>query len=99
MEGMLGIGCVLLQRNALVIQYSIVTSVSIFDVTEVLHGVCHHLTTSSFFLFFFPFFFVNPSALDRMAMFQSIGVVVGMYASAVVLPLDWDRPWQVGRFK
>lgn len=33
--------------------------------------------------------------LEQLLYFQCIGAVVGSWASAVVIPLDWDRNWQV----
>nr|CAB3264861.1 phosphatidylinositol-glycan biosynthesis class F protein [Phallusia mammillata] len=32
---------------------------------------------------------------ERYLYFQSVGVLLGSWAAAVVIPLDWDRPWQV----
>ncbi|XP_078481570.1 GPI ethanolamine phosphate transferase, stabilizing subunit-like [Ciona intestinalis] len=32
---------------------------------------------------------------ERFLYYQSAGTALGSWASAVVIPLDWDRPWQV----
>ncbi|CAK8686234.1 unnamed protein product [Clavelina lepadiformis] len=31
---------------------------------------------------------------ERFIYIQTLGVVLGSWASAIVIPLDWDRPWQ-----
>ena len=33
--------------------------------------------------------------LEQFLYFQCLGVIIGSWASAVVIPLDWDRDWQV----
>ena len=33
--------------------------------------------------------------IEQFLYFQALGVVVGSWASAAVIPLDWDRDWQV----
>jgi hypothetical protein len=30
-----------------------------------------------------------------MVYYPTVGTVVGAWAGAIVIPLDWDRPWQV----
>ena len=35
------------------------------------------------------------NSVERLLYFQTVGVVFGSWASAAVIPLDWDRVWQV----
>jgi hypothetical protein len=30
-----------------------------------------------------------------MVYYPTVGTIVGAWAGAIVIPLDWDRPWQV----
>ena len=35
------------------------------------------------------------NSVERFLYFQSAGPILGSWASAIVIPLDWDRPWQI----
>lgn len=30
-----------------------------------------------------------------MVYYPTVGTIIGAWAGAIVIPLDWDRPWQV----
>ena len=37
----------------------------------------------------------HSNQVEQLLYFQCVGVAVGSWASAVVIPLDWDRDWQM----
>jgi phosphatidylinositol glycan class F len=42
------------------------------------------------------FTFVRPrSKLEMLLVFSVLGAIVGSWLGAFVIPLDWERPWQV----
>ena len=32
---------------------------------------------------------------EKLVYFPTVGSVVGAWLGSIVIPLDWDRPWQV----
>ncbi|CAG8648995.1 11044_t:CDS:2 [Funneliformis mosseae] len=38
----------------------------------------------------------NPETIpEKMVYYSTVGTIIGAWAGAIVIPLDWDRPWQV----
>jgi phosphatidylinositol glycan class F len=35
--------------------------------------------------------------MERALVYPIVGTLVGAWAGAIPIPLDWDRPWQVSR--
>jgi len=33
---------------------------------------------------------------EKLVYYPTVGSVVGAWLGSIVIPLDWDRPWQVG---
>jgi hypothetical protein len=41
-------------------------------------------------------YFIRPETIpEKMVYYPTVGTIVGAWAGAIVIPLDWDRPWQV----